>query len=438
MSSSWELDSSSDASEESLQDAQLSDEELARHSPGSRQRSDPNPERVDPKQAETPSFASTPANPARLTRNERESGLRSYAEATNATLEYDDDGELQLFYPRRQSDSLHDKPSPALWRHRTTFERDISASFNQGRSSDLSIHLYNTFKLRQRAKSQTLDENGFVETKEPPRAWAAWPLTPESVPRVHQQMVWEDGDWRIGPYVKRERRPGDELRDLLIARATKTGKERFWARESEGSSSGGKGDEGFRPVVSVDDGAVEKLLRPSMQHVLGKCDSLLIALHHARSSYIAPKKADRKKTLRKSNSSRTAVSAKPDDLGTLNNDSDEDSNGSSNYEGEVSESKISGRQRTQKDKAEDAAVKVRTRFLRQKANSAGLRDWTDIFAVASMTGVGSAVISRLAYRSNGLFDADKEFRETYGGLTNIKETVFLPYDGSSKKIGKLS
>ncbi|KAK4694176.1 DNA (cytosine-5)-methyltransferase 1, partial [Lecanoromycetidae sp. Uapishka_2] len=183
--------------------------------------------------------------------------------------------------------------SASTWRNWTAPERDLAASLDQLRAKDLSIHLYNAFKLKQKASTLSAqqgstDEGTAVEEAwAPPKVWTAWPLPPKYVPREDDERQWEDKEASSKPKPMKPRMPGETLRELLVAQVLRKAKERFAAREWEeedDDDDDGKESTGLRPVILADDEQAMEILRPSIQHVLKNIDTVLMGLHIARSA----------------------------------------------------------------------------------------------------------------------------------------------------------
>ena len=210
---------------------------------------------------------------------------------------------------------------PATYRSYIEQERGLAASLNQIRDQDLSIHLYNSYALKRRARrfaerkdrGEVFDEELEGMGWSPPKAWTAWPLAPNDVPREEETVGEDDGE-DLGTF----KRPKDEalsagLEDLLVATTLRFAKEKFAGREQEDvgeideapdsaeiSPDDAEGEESspelaakeqseppdsktpLKPIISADDDRASSLLRPSIRHTLSKLDSLLLALHHAR------------------------------------------------------------------------------------------------------------------------------------------------------------
>ena len=423
--SSSEPYSSSDGSEEDLQAAQQIDEHAAADT--SSQEDNELLNEIEDR------GSASPGDPSSEPNLHIEGELHAHAIKYDATLQYDENAQLQPIYPHPHGNLFNDNPSGALWRHRTMAERDLIVSLDQCRSSNLSIHLYNTFVLKRRAKSQLPNEMGSVETKEPSKAWTAWPLMPDVVPREHQQKKWDDDDWRVGPYVRRESRPGDELRELLMARVVKTAKERFVARETESSLEEGEGREEMRPVVMADDEIAANLLRPSIEHVLARLDCLLKGLHRSRSSYLSLEQSKGKIVPRKSKPVSTEGTKESGKRSVSLTDCEGGLNDVADADGETSDPEKS--RGPKKQKGEPATAHGNVRIIRSsRTGRLSLRNWDDVLGLASLIGIDSPVVGRAASRCAELLGEDMAFGTDYQGLGDDNETLHLPYGSTSDKL----
>ncbi|KAL9046564.1 MAG: hypothetical protein Q9214_000627 [Letrouitia sp. 1 TL-2023] len=235
---------------------------------------------------------------------------------------------------------------PSTWRTLTAEDRRIAASLDQLRAKDLSVHLYNAFKLKRPALSKGRRANAHDPRNDgkpdqprwiPPKYWTAWPMHPKNVPRedmdVHSQ--WEgSGSWRPLGCSARFRDSEAILQQILIGAILKKAKGQFMAREpaqrelnqQQGAEEAqqeqligeterpGAGlrspfrtaiisdDEGtssdLEPVIMADDEKAERVMLPTVRHIMVKFDEFLTNLHHLRVSYAtyeAPKGSKSKK-----------------------------------------------------------------------------------------------------------------------------------------------
>ncbi|KAL8894181.1 MAG: hypothetical protein Q9192_004542, partial [Flavoplaca navasiana] len=317
----------------------------------------------------------------------------------------------------------------------------IVASLDQLRAKDLSAHLYNFHYLKRRTESTQEwqgetdpDTDEYVSTSRrrkawlPVKTWTAWPMDPKAVPRESDESTWE-----AFPHerLNTEETPissSELLSDLLTARACKKAKERFHEREWEDSDAELAeppidrdsrkqlripelaGDtRQFEPVVMADDERAKSILQPSINHVLHKLDTLLMGLHHARSSYAVVHKS--------STHSQPAT--------------DGDSSAGKKRKKKAAttrESRASSRNRSPSasGEASEVAAESATSFTRLK-RGLGLRDWSDVLGVASVSGFPPDVVARTAERCSNLFDESIVFRTLYEGKRSFSEVKYAPY-----------
>ncbi|KAL8742506.1 MAG: hypothetical protein Q9190_005012, partial [Brigantiaea leucoxantha] len=92
---------------------------------------------------------------------------------------------------------------PSTWRSRTAAERDIAGSLDQLRAKDLSIHLFNVYKLKRREHDTNLQAKASCPEDEtaskrplwmPPKHWTAWPMRPSIVPRESEEVLWKESN----------------------------------------------------------------------------------------------------------------------------------------------------------------------------------------------------------------------------------------------------
>jgi RNA polymerase I specific transcription initiation factor len=134
--------------------------------------------------------------------------------------------------------------APSTWAAITSHERGLAASLDSIRNSDLSIHLYNSYALKKRARDVP---DGKIEEVfsylpeedrlwEPPRYWTAWPLRPEDVPREGEKVGPEDPDEEYTFRKGEEQMPSRVLEDVLVGTTLRFAKERFTRRENAGEN----------------------------------------------------------------------------------------------------------------------------------------------------------------------------------------------------------
>ncbi|KAI4159950.1 MAG: hypothetical protein LQ342_006166 [Letrouitia transgressa] len=261
------------------------------------------------------------------------------------TVAQDDSGGFQS----DQCKELRSRP-PSTWRTLTAEDRRIAASLDHLRAKDLSVHLYNAFKLKRpalsrgwRADAHDPGNDGKADQPQwvPPKHWTAWPMHSKNVPRedmnVHSQ--WEGSNsWRPSGSSANFRDSEEIIQEILMGTILKKAKGQFMAREpakreptqhqgageaqvqltSDRERSGAESmsqfgtaivldDEGnssdLEPVVMADDEEAEHIMLPTVRHILVKFDEFLTNLHHLRASYATyetPKSSTGKKRVHSS------------------------------------------------------------------------------------------------------------------------------------------
>ncbi|KAL8916027.1 MAG: hypothetical protein Q9172_006502 [Xanthocarpia lactea] len=343
--------------------------------------------------------------------------------------------------PSTRPNKYHGPPS--TWRDWTAANRQIVASLDQIRAKDLSLHLYNFYCLKRRVDStrewQTEtepDTDDYVSTSRrrkawlPVKKWTAWPMDPELVPRVPDVPTWEADASEHGNTKDKAIPSRELLSDLLLARACKKAKERFQERKWDDSDvelpdppsdnysrrqrrvSELAGEpssvQRYEPVVMADDECAKSILQPSINHVLQKLDTLLMGLHHARNSYATYNK----------------------DIGDLQSVKADEKAGSRKRKrvaSRTSASRASSRQHSanQSGDASEAATESVVSLSKRKARL-GLRDWSDVLGVASVSGFPPEVVAKAAGRCSKLFDEGILFRTLYEGKKGYRELKYLP------------
>ncbi|KAI4179238.1 MAG: hypothetical protein L6R41_007961 [Letrouitia leprolyta] len=345
----------------------------------------------------------------------------------------------------------------STWRSRIAPERQLAASLDQLRAKDLSIHLYNFYALK-RQLIQDDQEAGLSSSSKDwvsSKSWTAWPMPPELVPRESDVNFWEHDDGQE-PFVKFEALSSHEtMQELLAAHAAKVAKERLSKREWEdpdvvshfllsnwesgnqsrirelaGDSNDEEEDE---LMVLADDQLARRILQPSLNHVLTKLDTLLMGLHHARSSYSSfgnppfepqgmvddeystDNKRKRKVVSRdrsqKCKGRRKCSSTDPENLSSADNDLT------------PARGRRSGSDRKRVGQPSRS---------RSKIDRLGLRDWSDILGVVSMYGWNRGVVAKTAVRCSDLFDEGIVFRTLYEGSSEYKDLNVVPKISTAK------
>ena len=310
----------------------------------------------------------------------------------------------------------------STWRNWTAPERELAASLDQLTAKDLSVHLYNAFKLKQRKgdqdehpgaqMSEEGDEAGDMNGWRPPKVWTAWPLPPETVPR-EEEKHWEEKVVLPHPYIVKPKMPGDILREILVAEVLRKARSRFTQREWGDMDEDEQRPTSLKPVVMADDERASEILRPTVQHGLTKLDGLLMGLHYARSAYLAMDKSASESRSRTRGRPASRGSARKRKRGVSSNDTSAGltSGISPAFESEctmVSKSKSRSKSTTKHGRS--SSHNSTAHKFHQRKSRLGLRDWGDVLGVASMTSWESAVVEKAATRCASLFRHGITFR----------------------------
>ena len=364
---------------------------------------------------------------------------------------------------------------PSTWRNRNAAERDLAASLDQLQAKDLSIHLYNSFKLKQRDRFREPGEQ--AENSEipqgadegtqwiPPKVWTAWPLPPGIVPREHVEPRWEEAALVHERCHSIPPRPGQQLKEMLVAQVLRKAKEQFHARQWESASrmvtattaqvQQSRGQErnpngtfsaerdhdapGQKPVVMADDQRASEILQPTVQHTMTKLDDLLMGLHHARSAYLliddsggeSNGQSSERSTSRGRPRKRKRKAAKPDDGAEAspeapkNRSSDSDDNPASSKK-PVSKRRTQSAKSSSRRTAKSSSRRTRSQKFRDRKRRLGLRDWSDVVGIASMLGWGRNVVGSATARCATLFDEGIKFRTLEEGRQIPEEHQYSP------------
>ena len=356
---------------------------------------------------------------------------------------------------------------PSTWRNWTAAERDLAASLNQLQAKNLSVHLYNSFKLKQRNRIrgpgqpiQTSERPGEAnEGSEwvPPKIWAAWPLPPSIVPREHEEARWEEGTKLSELSHSSPRRPGQHLQEMLVAQVLRKAKERFQDRQRKsspqaalttiprGQQSQGLGrdptgnsydiqdDEilGQKPVVMADDQRASEILQATVQHMMTRLDDLLLGLHHARSAYLLVEDSGTDSPGQKSE--RTKLGGRPRKRKRKVSKADEGAEPSHDVPDHLSsssdDSNPSRRMSTSQPKmhrARSSSRRSQSQQFRDRKGRLGLRDWGDVLGIASMIGWQQNVVGSATARCATLLEEGIKFRTLPEGRTVWEEQLYLP------------
>lgn len=348
--------------------------------------------------------------------------------------------------------------SHATWRDRTAAERQIAVSLEQLRAKDLSAHLYNFYSL----KRKLLEVQGEQGTEpehdgdlNPPakawvssKSWVAWPMAPELVPRESHAQFRDADVYQGTPTGNKTASSHELLQELLAARVCRLAKGKFYEREWENSGvespatpddpwltrqaqileevNGPSQLEEDEPLVMADDEMAKTLLQPSLNHIGGKLDSILMGLHHARSSYAT----------HGTTSTKTQV-------GTDGESPRDNKRKRKACRRTPSKERNQG-QRPLRDVAEDSmaedteADNIRHRATgtdhdstgpsrsRPRHERMGLRDWSDVLGVASMCGWDAGTVARAVARCSALFGEGLVLRTLQEGQEGYHDVPYLP------------
>ncbi|KAL2038234.1 hypothetical protein N7G274_008883 [Stereocaulon virgatum] len=330
----------------------------------------------------------------------------------------------------------------STWRNWTVPERDLASSLDQLTAKDLGVHLYNAFKLKRREEgrderrhSKTSEERHEVADRDgwkPPKVWTAWPLPPEVVPREEEETHWAKKVPLPAPYIGKPKMPGDALRVLIVAQILRKARLRFADRDSDNVDTVRGGLKILKPVVMADDERASEILRPTVQHVLTEFDALLMGLHHARSAVCLPMN-DSASQYRSISRGRRASqgNAKKRKKGAPSKNTNTRSTSDMLSESESDYSMASKSKSGSKSKVKDNrpfSDNSNARKVHRHKTRLGLRDWSDVLGVASMTGWDSAVVEEAAARCASLFGENIKFRTLAEGVEGYTERRYL--DGS--------
>ena len=306
----------------------------------------------------------------------------------------------------------------STWRNWTAPERELVASLDQLTAKDLSVHLYNVFKLKQKrsAKQRSqpeLDENDAdmydADSWVPPRVWTAWPLAPEAVPREQEERKWVEPIILPPPYIVRREMPGDSLRELLEAEVQRKARIKFAERPwADIDDDDGNELTNMKPVDMTDDERASKILRPTIHAILARLDSLLMGLHSARNASLAYDDSGNESQ----SQTRVRSISQPRIRKRKRVASGTDAVTASASEGAmtVSEtdtsfaSKTVPRLRGRANRSTSFSQTSNNGHIHRRKSRLALRDWSDILGLASMTGWEPAVIEKAATRCASLFE----------------------------------
>ncbi|KAK2882423.1 hypothetical protein FQN49_000375 [Arthroderma sp. PD_2] len=350
----------------------------------------------------------------------------------------------------------------STWRGWTKQERRDVAALETIRSRDLSIHLYNAFMLKKRAKEAkakttanttpvgTPSEQipGSLSSFAPNRGWTAWPLPTDEVPRADERVNRDPDDaWtlRMPP----DERPSAELEECLIAHMMKISRERFEARqwdwrgarryERDGSPSDNDkqnlatreesefGDlelprPTLRPVVQTDDDKSRRLLRPEARTILSKLDDLLLNLQEARRTCASMSQGSINEPKSPNRRARSSTSF-PNIKSSPNYKSNPGSETGLWDENEADRSITSRRTSREPENSIDGlrdTLSANPSSQQRESVRLGLRDWSEVIGMASLAGWPAAAVMRASRRCADLFGEDQVFRTMSEGTAQLR------------------
>ncbi|ETI29196.1 hypothetical protein G647_01649 [Cladophialophora carrionii CBS 160.54] len=310
------------------------------------------------------------------------------------------------------------------------------------------------------------------------RSWTAWPMHPDQVPREELlPCLYQDGIRRAHV----DFRPSAHLEEWLVATATRLARERWSTRERETEDkstatniehdydaaetletvehdqgedsrdfevedasppSGQLGDDPIfysqpfvfedddddaaegngrstklegepsddeatepdgRPVALADDDKARQYFLPSARHILSNLDDLLLGLHKARYTYAAKPQGRAR--------GRYSNSQTPEESSTRGRSS----------------SRAASRRRVRSSSATSDVSGISTASAFQgkrsrRVESLGLRDWSDIMGMASLTGWDPAIVEKASERCAKLFGENMLFRTFHEGRDKDRAT----------------
>ena len=346
--------------------------------------------------------------------------------------------------------------APSTWRSWTEAERGVVSALENAQARDLSIHLYNAFAMKMRARRsasardqdhEALHSSDNADTFKPPRSWTAWPLPPDDVPREYTNPPIDSDNTTVS-YATEDHRPSAFLEGMIIATSLKLARDMTRDRESEppsprakaerseldnaasddlytaldslgnGSDDGNSSDNmEEHPLQSstggvaflADDDVARSTLLPIARHVLSRVDNLLTSLHTVRTSY----------------------ASEPDESYLSDHTSAEDYEldsveKSSSRDRKWKRSRSKARPRKASGEADDSDASLPPKRMlsgrqkaiqsseresrRQRKSHLGLRDWSEVLGTASLVGWSPMVIARTSERCARLFGQDQLFR----------------------------
>ncbi|KAL6242307.1 hypothetical protein RBB50_010855 [Rhinocladiella similis] len=303
-----------------------------------------------------------------------------------------------------------------------------------------------------------------------PKYWTAWPLPPDKVPR--EEFLPTAG---AGTAFRSESdaRPSANLEQCLIAHATKTARDKWETRQWDNTPSevradsksrvpthgsefeesndttdnDGSGGQGFdteeeqfsleeahfpmfssradsasgspkpkrrvlnaegkdaqtlvndNPVPIADEDKARQYFSPSARHVLSKLDDLLLGLHKARYTY----------------ASKSYGKTRGRSLNTSEERSKSTGLGRSSSRSTFRMHQLGYSSPTARDSSNISSMSQLSVGKARQLSELGLRDWSDVVGMASLTGWDPAVVERASERCGRLFGENMLFRVFHEG-----------------------
>ena len=315
----------------------------------------------------------------------------------------------------------------------------------------------------------------------PERSWTAWPLGNGNVPRPDEDFgrkktVDDEEGWTIGCLGENER--GEELREELQGVLLRIAKSSWRSRDnnvdndthsSEGSSklktdprnkrspsrlshSGTSDNDSYTSQGSnthdeeeqskahiksdspgsmgvsilTDDEKARRNLLPPINSVLAQLDSFSLAVRRTRINHFSTRRPSRSRSASRISSgleddfseTRTKINRGRKGPGPPNLETDRDVGLEENGEdGDATDALQDGHgRRTSQDYR-------RSDSNRERSNTTGLLDWSEILGIASMIGWDEKAVSRTAQRCASVFDESMTFRTFEEDLSKMTPTV---------------
>ena len=373
----------------------------------------------------------------------------------------------------------------STWLTWTETERETANSLEQIRNRDLSIHLFNAHALQLRGRKAEKAESAALKIKPgmkfvPNKEWTAWPLPASEVPRGTYQTEYDEDD-PFNYTSIRQLGSSEQLTECLIASTLRIAKARFDARpwiaedvlgrkpspdpmtvsdqrpvasdpeavpmfssqafrdydegeedeseEADGQIRASKETRKYQrkrlydidgsdlPLFMADDMVADDLILPSARETINQLDSLLDGLHKMRLGH------------------RTHESQSPGDETSA-------SESSSYWRKRKRRGTVKHSRRAQGLDSHDEQTGGRDLEVEKKSGSyrgpkqhrPAPRDWSDVLAVAAMTGWGEEVVARSAKRCANLFQEDMQFATLHEAQSRQEPSHIVKFTASGNDV----